>query len=292
MTATFTAGIAAGISRRRFAAFIGFGALCVDRKAHALPIALAREAAADIDPAGFLVSEKYDGVRAIWDGRGALAFRSGLPIAAPRWFVERLPAEPLDGELWLGRGRFEPLAAAVRRQVPLDAQWRALRYMVFELPNGEGDFAQRARRITTLVAASGHPQLQAVEQQRIASHAALQRRLDEVVAGGGEGLVLHRADAAPIAGRTDALLKLKPVHDAEATVIGHVPGAGKHAGRMGALMVRADDGSSFAIGTGFSDAQRAAPPAVGTRITYRMRGTTRHGAPRFASFLRVRDANF
>lgn len=279
--------MAAALSRRAFAAFVGFS--CLAPAARAIGIPLAREAAAGIDPDGFLVSEKYDGVRAVWDGQG-LFFRSGLPIAAPVWFTEQLPRVALDGELWLGRGRFEPLAALARRKEPIEAKWRAVRFMVFELPGGEGRFDERVQRIASIVATSGHPQLQAVEQQRIAGRMALQRRLDEVVSGGGEGLVLHRADAPWIAGRTDALLKLKPVHDAEATVIGHLPGAGKHEGRLGALMVRGDDGSTFAIGTGFSDAQRASPPAVGTRITYRMRGTTRHGAPRFATFLRVRDA--
>lgn len=281
--------MAAGITRRGFAAFIGSSFTGWATAASPLAIPLAREARPDIEPTGFLVSEKYDGVRAVWDGRG-LAFRSGLPVAAPAWFLERLPASPLDGELWLGRGRFEPLAALARRHEPVDAEWRAVRYMVFELPGADGSFEQRANRIRTVVAGSGHPQLLAVEQQRLPDRAALQRRLDEVVSAGGEGLVLHRADAPWIAGRTDALLKLKPVHDAEATVVGHLPGAGRLEGRMGALLVRGDDGATFAIGTGFSDAQRANPPAVGTRITYRLCGTTRHGAPRFASFLRVRDA--
>jgi DNA ligase-1 len=43
------------------------------------------------------------------------------------------------------------------------------------------------------------------------------------------------------------------------------------------------------LGTGFTDAQRAAPPAIGTWVTYRYRGTTDKGVPRFASFLRVRE---
>ena len=51
---------------------------------------LARDAKLDIDPAGYLVSEKFDGVRAVWDGR-TLRFRSGLPVNAPDWFLARLP---------------------------------------------------------------------------------------------------------------------------------------------------------------------------------------------------------
>ena len=88
-------------------------------------VMLARDAPAAIDPAGFLVSEKLDGVRALWDGR-SLRFRSGLAVAAPVWFTERLPPEPLDGELWLARGRFEALSGIVRRARPGDADWRTL----------------------------------------------------------------------------------------------------------------------------------------------------------------------
>jgi len=256
----------------------------------ASPLAmLAREAPADIDPAGWLVSEKYDGVRALWDGR-SLRFRSGLPVHAPAWFTARLPATPLDGELWLGRGRFEALSGMVRKAVPVDDEWRQVRYMVFDLPVAGERFAERAARIEALAKAAAWPQLVAVAQSTCADRAALQRRFDAVVGGGGEGLVLHRADSAWLPGRSDALLKLKPLNDAEAVVVGHVAGHGKYEGRLGALRVRGDDGSEFLIGTGFSDALRAAPPALGSTVTYTHRGSTAGGVPRFASFLRVRDA--
>jgi DNA ligase-1 len=249
---------------------------------------LASVAPADIDPAGFLVSEKFDGVRALWDGRN-LRFRSGLPVAAPAWFLARLPAIALDGELWMARGRFEALAGAVRKNVPQDDEWRQIRYLVFDLPGAGGPFAERAARIRSIVQAADGLALQVVEQQQLADHAGLQRRLQEVVQGGGEGLVLHRADALWQSGRSDALLKLKPLDDAEARVTAHLPGRGKHAGRLGALRVRTDDGVEFLIGTGFSDAQREHPPPVGTLVTYTHRGRTAGGVPRFASFLRVRD---
>lgn len=247
---------------------------------------LAVEAPAGIDPAGFLVSEKYDGVRAIWDGR-VLRFRSGRVVNAPRSFVARLPAQALDGELWLGRGSFEALSGLVRRDTPSEADWRAVRYMVFDLPGSAGGFAERASRLLMIVAQLGWPALAAVEQSTVASALALQARLDAVVRAGGEGLMLHRADALWHAGRSDALLKLKPLHDAEAQVVAHLPGRGKHAGKMGALRVRGADGIEFQIGTGFSDAQRADPPAVGATVTYTHRGVTTGGVPRFASFLRA-----
>ncbi len=101
--------------------------------------------------------------------------------------------------------------------------------------------------------------------------------------------MLHRADAFWRAGRSADLLKFKPLQDAEAVVVGHLAGQGKYAGRLGALRARLDDGREILIGTGFSDAERAAPPAVGATVTFTYRGTTATGAPRFASYLRLRE---
>lgn len=114
-------------------------------------------------------------------------------------------------------------------------------------------------------------------------------RFDAVVRGGGEGLMLHRADAPWLFGRGDALVKLKPWQDAEARVVAHVGGRGKYEGMLGALLVETPEGRRFRLGTGFTDAQRRDPPAVGAAVTYRYRGYTSSGLPRFASFMRVRE---
>ena len=282
---------AAGVGRRRLLSATALGWLCgvavpaQAARAGAPALLLAREWPADADPAGFLVSEKFDGVRARWDGQG-LRFRSGRLINAPAWFTTRLPAQPLDGELWLGRGRFEALSGMVRQQQPDDAGWRALQYQVFELPGAGGRFADRASALAALCAQSGWPALQAVPQRPVASRAALQKQLAAVVAQGGEGLVLHHAEAPQATGRGPWLWKHKPQHDAEALVLAHLPGQGRFAGQLGALQVRTEGGVELAIGTGFSDADRRQPPAVGQTITFTHRGYTAGGVPRFASYLR------
>ncbi|MGL6112941.1 MAG: DNA ligase [Rubrivivax sp.] len=280
------------LRRALIASWLALPMLARGGKPHpAAPLLLAQEAQSEVDPTGFLVSEKYDGVRAVWDG-SSLRFRSGLEVPAPAWFLARLPPTPLDGELWLGRGRFEELVGTVRRHAPGDDAWRQLHYMVFELPDGGGDFAARASRIRRIVQAARWPQLQAVEQSGLDSQQALQRHLFEVVQAGGEGLMLHRANAPYATGRSGVLLKVKPLHDAEARVIGHVAGRGKHAGRLGALRVRTMKDVEFLIGTGFSDAQRSRPPAVGSAVSFTHRGFTDDGVPRFASFLRERSEHF
>lgn len=250
---------------------------------------LARDWQTQQNPGEFLISEKLDGVRAFWDG-SQLRFRSGLPLAAPPWFIAGLPKIPLDGELWLGRGRFDELSGIVRRQTPVEADWRAVRYMIFDLPGAAGPFAERARQILAVVAQAGLPWLQAVAQQPGTDQAALRVLLANTVRQGGEGLVLHRASALWAPGRSSALLKLKPVPDEEARVLAHLPGKGRHAGQLGALLLELPDGQHFALGTGFTDAQRTTPPPVGSIVTYRYRDRTPKGLPRFASFLRVREA--
>lgn len=237
---------------------------------------------------GWLFSEKLDGVRARWDGT-TLRSRGGLPIALPAGFTDGWPAEPLDGELWLGRGRFEQTSALVRGRRTDDPRWQQLQFHVFDLPADPQRFLQRSQRLAALLRnhPSGH--LRAVAQHTHRNQAALQAHLQQVLAAGGEGLIAHHADARYRAGRSPLLRKLKPWHDAEATVLAHQPGQGKYRGQLGALLVVGDDGSRFAIGSGLSDTQRRDPPPVGSRITYRYTERTGSGLPRFPRLLRIRD---
>lgn len=260
----------------------------VSSAVEAPPILLANVYRDQADVSRYLVSEKLDGVRAIWDGQ-VLRFRSGKTIHAPDWFTAGLPKQALDGELWIARGQFERVSGIVRREVPDDAGWREVRYMVFELPGASGPFSERAEQIRLLVQRADVLWLSAIEQFSVVNRASLKKHLDQVVRGGGEGLMLHLADAVYETGRSDVLLKLKPWQDAEALVVAHQPGKGKFAGHLGALKVRTPEGLEFLLGSGFSDLQRQQPPAIGTTVTYRFRDLTNKGVPRFASFLRVRD---
>lgn len=293
--------ISSSLPRRTFSlrliALLGaasFGTLAAAKTA-AKPspdVLLAFNAPVNIDPAGYLVSEKLDGVRALWDGSN-LRFRSGRAVAAPAWFTARLPATALDGELWIARGTFDTLSGIVRKTQPVDAEWQQVKYMVFELPAYENlatrPFEQRSAQLQTVVQNVAWPQLQAIEQFRVANRATLQGKLQDVVQGGGEGLVLHLASAPVTVGRSQVLLKLKPVQDAEAVVMAYIAGKGKYKGQTGALDVKTASGQRFKLGTGLSDALRMHPPAIGSTVTYSYRDLTPTGKPRFASFLRIYD---
>ncbi len=268
--------------------------LWAQQGAFVLPLILAQNAPSKIDPLGYLVSEKLDGVRAIWDGK-ALRFRSGRTIAAPQWFLDKLPATPLDGELWAGRGRFDALSGIVRKGAPMDDEWRRVAYWVFELPevnkvSSNTQFSERSATLRALVQTAAWSQLRWVEQKVVANNAELQLWLKGVVTGGGEGLILHWGQAPVVDGRSALLLKLKPLFDAQAVVLSYIEGKGKNAGKMGSLVVQTNQGMQFRLGSGFSAAQRSAPPAVGSTVVFTYRDTTPTGKPRFASFVRVQEA--
>ena len=252
------------------------------------PLMLAQRYEAGVDVRDYWISEKLDGVRGYWDGSRLLT-RGGHRIRTPDWYTAGWPHVPLDGELWIGRGRFDEVSGIVRRQQPEDGAWQRVSYMVFDLPAHPGTFDERLAALRDLICRLRIDWLQPLAQFRLDSPAALEARLADILSAGGEGLMLHRAAALRQARRSEDLLKLKAHDDAEAQVIGHEPGQGRYRGMLGALRVRAADGREFRLGTGFTDAQRRSPPPPGTWVTYRYNGLTATGLPRFARFLRVRD---
>ncbi|MBR9872191.1 MAG: DNA ligase [Gammaproteobacteria bacterium] len=257
-------------------------------RAEPLAIPLANVYQQGVELQAYWVSEKLDGVRAYWDGERFWS-RGGHVYAAPPWFTEQFPDQPLDGELWSGRGQFSQLSGVVRKQQPVAEEWLGVRFHAFDLPLKNMPFTARYQRLKRLVEESSSRYLVLVEQSPISDHEALITKLETTVAAGGEGLMLKRKASLYHGGRSDDLLKVKAFEDAEAVVVGHLPGKGKYQGLTGALEVELESGRRFRIGTGFSDADRRSPPPLGATVTFRYRGLTATGLPRFASFLRVRN---
>lgn len=251
------------------------------------PVELVDVHEGNVDLSKYWVSEKFDGVRGYWDGKQLLT-RSGSVIHVPNWFTENWPDTALDGELWMGYGQFSRISVLVRTGEADDPAWHDVTYRIFDLPEHGGDFDARVPAIRQTVATIDLPWVIAIRQFHVQSEQALQAALERVLAKGGEGLILHRGDTRYKAGRGVGLLKVKPYQDAEAKVVGYNPGHGRIEGLMGSIDVVTPDGRKFAIGTGFTDEQRADPPPIGSWITYRYNGLTANGLPRFARFLRRR----
>ena len=239
-------------------------------------------------PNAYLVSEKLDGMRAYWTG-SKLISRAGKLVSAPQWFTNVLPPYPIEGELWLGRGKFERLMSITSKHHPVDAEWQQVKFMLFDLPSSKLCFEQRHNKLTGLVKQINVPFLRLIPQQSFASISEIEAFFQTTLLVGGEGIMLHLANSAYTPGRQKAILKVKPYYDAEAVVIDHVAGTGKFKGVMGAVLVKDKQGRTFKIGTGFSMEQRRRPPKFGQLITYKYYGLTANGIPKFASFLRVRN---
>jgi len=250
------------------------------------PVLLAETWDNALDLTGWWMSEKLDGVRAYWDG-GQFLSRQGNRYHAPDWFVDRLPPVPLDGELWVARKAFQRTVGIVRRQDKSD-HWKDVRFLVFDAPARPGPFEDRVAYLADGFAAWKPAYAAMHDHARCLGLDHLRAELRRVEGLGGEGLMLRQPGSAYVAGRSATLLKVKSFLDAEAVVVGHEPGKGKHAGRLGALTVRLPGGKEFSVGTGFSDKERANPPPVGAVITFRYQELSDAGVPRFPSFVRVR----
>src|SRR5438445_10716482 len=100
--------------------------------------------------------------------------------------------------------------------------------------------------------------------------------------------MLRQPGSKYVAGRSTTLLKVKTFHDAEAVVVGHQAGAGRHKGRMGALLVRLPNGTDFAFATGLSDGERENPPAIAATVTFWYQALCGAGVPRFPSWVGLR----
>jgi DNA ligase-1 len=239
------------------------------------------------DLTGWWMSEKLDGVRAYWDGK-ALISRLGNRFHAPDWFLDGLPDHPLDGELWIGRKAFQRTVGIVRRQDKTDL-WKEVSYVIFDAPALDAAFEDRLAVIRDHAERHRLPHLRTHEHAICQGLDHLRGELARVEALGGEGLMVRQPGSRYESGRSSTLLKIKSFLDAEARVLEHLKGAGRHKGRLGALLVELPDGTRFSVGTGFSDAERESPPVIGSIITFRYQELSDGGVPRFPSYLGVRD---
>lgn len=249
------------------------------------PVLLAESWDNAMDLSGWWMSEKLDGVRAYWDGQQFLS-RQGNLYHAPDWFIEGLPSEPLDGELWIARKAFQRTVGVVRRQDKTDL-WKEVKFLVFDAPSLSDPFEERQKYLADRFQTWNLKFAEPLGQTLCRSVDHLREELARIEALGGEGLMLRQPGSKYVAGRSTTLYKVKTFHDAEAVVVGHEPGRGKHEGRLGAVVVKLPSGKQFSVGTGFSDKQRGTPPTIGSTITFRYQELSDAGIPRFPSFVRL-----
>lgn len=233
------------------------------------------------DPSGWWVSEKLDGIRAIWDGE-KLYSRNGLIFYAPKWFTNKLPKNIiLDGELWEDHGLFQTTAGKVRS---LSGNWSNMKYMIFDVVSNH-PFEDRLIQLSKIFFPSHCKLINQILCQN-KKHLFLLEK--EILNKGGEGVMLRMPNSLYEHKISKKLLKLKRFKSDEAIVIGYEPGEGKYKGMMGALVCKRK-GKKFKIGVGFTNKVRTSPPSIGSKVTFRYFEETLSGIPRFPTFVTIRN---
>ncbi|OOF59913.1 DNA ligase [Rodentibacter myodis] len=235
---------------------------------------------------GWVMSEKLDGVRGYWDGKQLLT-RQNQRLSPPAYFVKDFPPFAIDGELFSERNHFEEIASITKSFK--GERWEKLKLYVFDVPDAKGNLFERLAVLKTYLAEHPTPYIQIIEQIPVRDKAHLYEFLSEVESKLGEGVVVRNPNAPYERKRSSQILKLKTAHDEECTVIAHHKGRGQFENVMGSLTCKNDRGE-FKIGSGFNFKERENPPPIGSTITYKYRGLTHSGKPRFATYWREKKS--
>lgn len=246
------------------------------------------------NPEGYWMSEKFDGVRAYFDGEKFIS-RQGNVFNVPQYFKQGLPSVgvmTLDGEFWMGRGEFlNTVSVAMTNTFDL---WKDMRFMVFDVPShADLPFEKRQDMLIKYFSENKCKFAEVVNQIQCKSKKHVDKFLKKVEDNGGEGVVLIKNSSKYYGKRTFDFLKVKSFHDAEAVVIGYVDGkkGGWTEGLCGSLRVRlcGEDNVEFCVGSGLNSKYRVNPPKIGKIITFRYQELSKYGVPRFPVFMRVRN---
>ena len=241
----------------------------------------------DQNVTGWLMSEKLDGVRAYWDGKKLIS-RGGVEFNAPAWFTENFPPFELDGELWSKRGDFDNIVSIVKKKEPHEG-WKNITYNIFDVPTVSGGLLQRLSKLEYYLKLNQVEYLRVISQITCTDDLDLKSFLKEIEKAGGEGVVVRNPESKYVTKRDNNTLKVKSFYDAECEVMAHNMGEGKNKNLLGSLTCKGENDITFNIGSGFSDAQRKNPPAIGERVTYKYQEITKGGKPRFPVFIRIKE---
>ncbi len=235
---------------------------------------------------GWVMSEKLDGIRGFWNGRQLLT-RGGKIIHTPDWFIEHYPPFAIDGELWTKRGDFEHISSIVRRKIP-DKRWNQITHQIFEVPNQTGGLLDRLKILRDYLRIHPNSPIRIIEQHFITQQIQVKQFLHKITQQNGEGLVVRDPKIAYQTGRLNSALKVKKYLDSECVVKKILPGKGKYIDKIGSLVCKTKNSGVVRIGIGFTDAQRANPPTIGSTITFKYYGFTKKGKFKYPVFLRIK----
>ena len=232
------------------------------------------------NPVGWWMSEKLDGMRAKWTGQH-LVSRAGNRIYPPAGWTDMLPKDiELDGELYMGRGKFQTTVSIVRRYTADAEAWKKILFAVFDSPsNPSKPWIERFNGIDFKFPAVPVPHYEVHSQEQ------LDEFYNSIVDNAGEGVMLRNPNAPYVMRRSWDVLKVKPELELTAEVTGYQGGEGKYEGMLGALLCSAEiDGKhvQFKVGSGLSDLDRTEKykPALESKVRVLYTSLTDAGVPR------------
>ena len=229
----------------------------------------------------YVMSEKKDGIRGVWDGK-TLKSKRGKPLFAPANFLKSLPSFSLDGELWLSYQSIEKTANIVLDKIPNNAQWDEITYFVFDAPSLCESCTLLERVEILQKKLKNNKRVKVIPQIPIKNRAHLESYFQEIVQKGGEGLILRNNKKPFIA------YKYKPYCENKCKITGYTKG--KKEGQIGAILCKAmikGKEKIIKIGSGLSVKNRENPPQIGSLIAYKHNGYTKNDLPRFPVFLKI-----
>ena len=234
-------------------------------------------------PTGWWVSEKLDGIRAIWDGEKFLSRNSQSGLGSkvfsyvPQFVIDSMPGGvALDGEIWLGRNKFNEMSSISNwipgkkfKQAEIDDKWIQIKYKIFDIPNSTEPYEERMKILDKIILNNINCCrlkglkciLEKVEIIKVESPEHLQDIYRTLTSCGAEGVMLRAPNSPYELKRSKYLLKFKIKDDAEGIVIERLPGIGRLSGMLGSLKTELIKNSIRTgiitnVGTGFSDEER------------------------------------
>jgi len=179
------------------------------------PLMLAKEWQWDnINPKGWWMSEKINGIRAYWNGNKLLS-RQGNDFFPPKEFTEKFPQVAVDGELY--SSDFTSLLNLSKNKDP--QLWKNVNYHIFDIPRVSKWYEERQELLKQLKSElPSHVQI--VPQKQCKGESHLKQYFQEIIDKGGEGVVLCKPKSMYQSGRSENCYKLKQYHDNEVKIIG------------------------------------------------------------------------
>jgi len=223
-------------------------------------------------PKGWIMSEKFDGYRALFryelengEKVGKFYSRAGKPFLAPEWFLDSMPPPDLlgdkilDGELWAGRDNFQ-LMGVVRKKKPIPEEWLTIQYQVYDITNIEKGFLDRLKDLKKIVEFTRKswtirlknedfyipegqeidPPLVFAQQIKITGEKMMTEFYQNIIGNGGEGIMMKHPLSLYANGRSNYMLKYKPAFDREAIIIDYKMGDpnSKYKGLLGSFICK------------------------------------------------------